>query len=39
MSSNDKATLNVQKYCKCVNNFLINDTINRQKQFYTKIRG
>ena len=28
MSSNHKATLNVQNYCEYVNNFLINDTIN-----------
>ena len=25
MSSNHKATLNVQNYCKYVNNFLVND--------------
>ena len=34
MSSNHKATLNVQNYCKYVNNFLINDTINWQKQLF-----
>ena len=34
MSSNHKATFNVQNYCKCVNNFLINDAINCQKQLF-----
>ena len=34
MSSSHKATLNIQKYCKYVNNFLTNDTINLQKQLF-----